>query len=129
MNKIYHVKVAWNHYLFLLLLSIPTIYCVWQKHILLSVCCTILLIAAIEKIIHMAYILTPQGELHIYSGHFIKTKIIDLKRISEYNPHFRVRAFIFPVRFILLKFEDKYYYLKAEKMDDLAREIEKEMNE
>lgn len=82
MNRIFHARIAWYQYFLLIMLAINAFATLWGKHIILAVLIMFLLIVVIEQVIHTTYTITPEGELIIYSGRFIRKKTIPLKEIT-----------------------------------------------
>lgn len=82
MNRIFHARIAWYQYFLLIMLAINAFAALWGKHIILAVLMMFLLIVVIEQVIHTTYTITPEGELIIYSGRFIRKKTIPLKEIT-----------------------------------------------
>lgn len=82
MNRIFHARIAWYQYFLLIMLAINAFATLWGKHIILAVLIMFLLIVVIEQVIHTTYTITPEGDLIIYSGRFIRKKTIPLKEIT-----------------------------------------------
>lgn len=82
MNRIFHARIAWYQYFLLIMLAINAFAALWGKHIILAVLIMFLLIVVIEQVIHTTYTITPEGDLIIYSGRFIRKKTIPLKEIT-----------------------------------------------
>lgn len=82
MNRIFHARIAWYQYFLLIMLAINAFATLWGKHIILAVLIMFMLIVVIEQVIHTTYTITPEGDLIIYSGRFIRKKTIPLKEIT-----------------------------------------------
>lgn len=81
MNRIFHARIAAGQYLFLLIATAVTIHEMWMKHAVLTIVFMLLLIIAIERLIHTTYTLTADGRLILYFGRFTRSKEIFLKDI------------------------------------------------
>lgn len=81
MNRIFHARIAVGQYLFLVLATAIVIYSLWMKHVLVGVCFMLLLIIAIERLIHTTYTLTTDNKLLLFHGRFSRLEEIDLKDI------------------------------------------------
>ena len=74
MNRIFHARVAIGQYLFLLLATAVTLHEMWMRHAVLTVLFMLLLVVAIERLIHTTYTLTADGRLVLYFGRFCREK-------------------------------------------------------
>lgn len=83
MNRIFHARITWYQYLFLLLLGVNAFAALWCKYIILAVVVMLLLIVLIEQIIHTTYTITQDGQLILYRGRFTRQKTIDIKEITS----------------------------------------------
>lgn len=81
MNRIFHVRILWYQYVYLLLLGFLTFFLLWDKNIILAAICMVLIVVLIERFIHTTYTLTNDGKLILFTGRFSKTKTIWLKDI------------------------------------------------
>ena len=79
MNRIFHARVAIGQYLFLLLATAVTLHEMWMRHAVLTVLFMLLLVVAIERLIHTTYTLTADGRLVLYFGRFTRPKEIPLQ--------------------------------------------------
>ena len=55
MNRIFHARIAIGQYLFLVLTTIIVIYAMWMQHAVMAVLFMLLLVIAIERLIHTTY--------------------------------------------------------------------------
>ena len=53
MNRIFHARIAVGQYLFLVLATIIVIYAMWMQHAVMAILFMLLLIIAIERLIHI----------------------------------------------------------------------------
>ena len=67
----------------LLLATAVAVYGLWNKHIVLAALFMLLLIGAIERLIHTTYTLTDDGRLLISHGRFSRTKTVPLDNIAS----------------------------------------------
>lgn len=81
MNRIFHVRILWYQYVYLILLGLLAFFLLWDKNIILAAICMVLLVVLIERFIHTTYTLTNDGKLILYTGRFSKAKTIWLKDI------------------------------------------------
>ena len=63
MNRIFHARIAIGQYLFLVLTTIIVIYAMWMQHAVMAVLFMLLLVIAIERLIHTTYTLTTDDRL------------------------------------------------------------------
>lgn len=105
MNRVFHARIAAGQYLFLLLVTFITVYCMWQKQAVVGVFAMLLLVFTIEKLIHTTYTITPEGTLELYYGRFARRKTLLLKDITsvEYSSSMRVGRFAV-MRYVLVHY-------------------------
>lgn len=88
MNRVFHARIVWYQYVYLVLLAGIAFYSLWTKHILVAAAMMVFLIVLIEKIIHTTYTVTNDGLLLIYNGRFTRSvtiKITDINDIEKRN--------------------------------------------
>ena len=83
MNRVFHSKITWYNYFYLLVLSGTTIALLWEKQIIIGVILMLLLIVLIERIIHTTYTVTANGELILSYGRFTKQKTVLVSKITQ----------------------------------------------
>lgn len=66
MNRIFHARIAIGQYLFLVLTTIIVIYAMWMQHAVMAVLFMLLLVIAIERLIHTTYTLTTDDRLLLF---------------------------------------------------------------
>ena len=66
MNRIFHARIAAGQYLFLLITTAITIHEMWMKHAIMTILFMLLLIIAIERLIHTTYTLTTDDKLILF---------------------------------------------------------------
>lgn len=100
MDRIFHARITAAHYAFLLLATAVAVYGLWNKHIVLAALFMLLLIGAIERLIHTTYTLTADNCLAVCYGRFARRKVIPLVAVTSVE-----RASSMPVgRFALMRY-------------------------
>lgn len=101
MNRVFHARIVWYQYVYLVLLAGMAFYSLWTKHILVAAAVMVLLIILIEKIIHTTYTVTADGLLLVYNGRFARSitiKITDINEIEKRNSmkfgHFNITEYL-----------------------------------
>ena len=74
MNRIFHARIAIGQYLFLVLTTIIVIYAMWMQHAVMAVLFMLLLVIAIERLIHTTYTLTTDDRLLLFYGRYVLVK-------------------------------------------------------
>lgn len=128
MNKIFHARVVWYHYLSLIVLTGGAIWGLWQKDAFLGVFGMIGLIGMIEKIIHSTYTVTTDGQLIIYEGRFYKKRKIAIKDINSIKKDHTMNFRNFHcAEFILIQYSGEKYLtlipVKEQEFIDLINNI------
>lgn len=105
MNRIFHARIAAGQYLFLLIATVITIHEMWMKHAIMTILFMLLLIIAIERLIHTTYTLTSDGKLILFYGRFSRPREILLKDITSVERTSSMRIGRFAVmRYVLVKY-------------------------
>ncbi len=108
MNRIFHARIAAGQYLFLLIATAVIIHEMWMKHAVLTIAFMLLLIIAIERLIHTTYTLTADGRLILYFGRFTRSKEILLKDITSVERASSMKIGRFAVmRYVLVRYGTK----------------------
>ena len=108
MNRIFHARIAAGQYLFLLIATAVTIHEMWMKHAVMAIIFMLLLIIAIERLIHTTYTLTADGRLILYFGRFTRSKEIFLKDIISVERSSSMKIGRFAVmRYVLVRYGTK----------------------
>lgn len=81
MNRIFHARIAIGQYLFLVLTTIIVVYAMWMQHAVMAILFMLLLVIAIERLIHTTYTLTTDDKLLLFYGRFSRSEEISLKDI------------------------------------------------
>ena len=68
MNRIFHARIAIGQYLFLVLTTIIVIYAMWMQHAVMAVLFMLLLVIAIERLIHTTYTVTTDDRLLVHEN-------------------------------------------------------------
>lgn len=126
MNRIFHVRIAWGQYLFLVLAAAITFYNLWEKNIILAVIFMLLLVVNIERLIHSTYTVTSDGKLVLSFGRFSRNREILLKDITLVEPACSMRVGKFAVmRYVLVRYgKDKCEGLLPVKEEEFIRLLE-----
>ncbi|NDV80591.1 PH domain-containing protein [Bacteroides sp. 51] len=134
MNRIFHVRIAWYQYLYLILLGGLSFFLLWDKSIILAAICMIMLVLLIERFIHTTYTITTDGRLILSSGRFSKPKTIWLKDIISVERRTSVRIGNFSVlQYVMIGYGAGRYLsvlpLKEQEFIDLLETKRKELIE
>ncbi len=126
MNRIFHARIAAGQYLSLAMVGVLTVFMLWYKHPLLAAVCMLWLVVIIERLIHTAYTVTPDGKLVLSFGRFSRSKEILLKDITSVERSSSMRIGKFAVmRYVLIKYgEGKCVALLPVKEDEFVRLME-----
>lgn len=105
MNRIFHARIAAGQYLFLLIGTVAVIHEMWVKHAVMTILFMLLLIIAIERLIHTTYTLTTDDKLILFFGRFSRSKEILLKDITSVERASSMKIGRFAVmRYVLVKY-------------------------
>ena len=105
MNRIFHARIAIGQYLFLVLTTIIVIYAMWMQHAVMAVLFMLLLVIAIERLIHTTYTLTTDDRLLLFYGRFSRSEEISLKDIISVERASSMKIGRFAVmRYVLVKY-------------------------
>ena len=96
MNRIFHARIAIGQYLFLVLTTIIVIYAMWMQHAVMAVLFMLLLVIAIERLIHTTYTLTTDDRLLLFYGRFSRSEEISLKDIISVERASSMKIAAFP---------------------------------
>lgn len=134
MNRIFHIRITWYQYLYLILLGGLSFFLLWDKSIILAAICMLMLVFLIERFIHTTYTITTDGKLILSIGRFSKAKIIWLKDIISVERRNSVKIMGFSVlRYVMIKYgADRYVSvlpLKEQEFIDLLKVRIKEYSE
>lgn len=127
MNRVFHARITWYHLLFLVLVSVCTVYLVWHKQALGSLLFSLVLLVLIECVIHTTYTVTAEGLLVIAKGRFYKKRTIPIGEILSIERKRSMTVFNCSVtHFVLIRWGyDKYVALipvKEKEFIQLIRE-------
>lgn len=108
MNRIFHARIAAGQYLFLLTATAITIHEMWMKHAIVTVMLMLLLIIAIERLIHTTYTLTTDDKLILNYGRFSRSREILLREVTSVERATTMKIGRFAVmRFVVVKYGTK----------------------
>lgn len=127
MNRVFHARITWYHLLFLVLVSVCTVYLVWHKQALGALLFSLVLLVLIECVIHTTYTVTAEGLLMIAKGRFYKKRTIPIGEILSIERKRSMTVFNCSVtHFVLIRWGyDKYVALipvKEKEFIQLIRE-------
>ncbi|MCD8555411.1 MAG: PH domain-containing protein [Bacteroides graminisolvens] len=127
MNRVFHARITWYHLLFLVLVSVCTVYLVWHKQALGALLFSLVLLVLIECVIHTTYTVTAEGLLVIAKGRFYKKRTIPIGEILSIERKRSMTVFNCSVtHFVLIRWGyDKYVALipvKEKEFIQLIRE-------
>lgn len=127
MNHVFHARITWYHLLFLVLVSVCTVYLVWHKQALGALLFSLVLLVLIECVIHTTYTVTAEGLLVIAKGRFYKKRTIPIGEILSIERKRSMTVFNCSVtHFVLIRWGyDKYVALipvKEKEFIQLIRE-------
>ena len=127
MNRVFHARITWYHLLFLVLVSVCTVYLVWHKQALGALLFSLVLLVLIESVIHTTYTVTAEGLLVIAKGRFYKKRTIPIEEILSIERKRSMTVFNCSVtHFVLIRWGyDKYVALipvKEKEFIQLIRE-------
>ncbi|OKZ06581.1 PH domain-containing protein [Bacteroides stercorirosoris] len=132
MNRIFHARIAAGQYLFLLIATAATIHEMWMKHAVMAIIFMLLLIIAIERLIHTTYTLTADGRLILYFGRFTRSKEVLLKDIISVERTSSMKIGCFAVmRYVLVRYgtEGKCAVLLPVKEDMFIKMLRERLRE
>ena len=127
MNRVFHARITCYHLLFLVLVSVCTVYLVWHKQALGALLFSLVLLVLIECVIHTTYTVTAEGLLVIAKGRFYKKRTIPIEEILSIERKRSMTVFNCSVtHFVLIRWGyDKYVALipvKEKEFIQLIRE-------
>lgn len=127
MNRVFHARITWYHLLFLVSVSVCTVYLVWHKQALGALLFSLVLLVLIECVIHTTYTVTAEGLLVIAKGRFYKKRTIPIGEILSIERKRSMTVFNCSVtHFVLIRWGyDKYVALipvKEKEFIQLIRE-------
>lgn len=134
MNRIFHVRITWYQYLYLILLGGLSFFLLWDKNIILAAICMVLLVLLIERFINTTYTITADGKLILAMGRFSKPKTVWLKDITSVERRNSVKFGNFSVlQYIMIGYGAGRYLsvlpLKEQEFIDLLEKKRKELNQ
>lgn len=127
MNRIFHARIAWYQYFILVILGINAFEFLWYKYILLALVTSLMLIVVIEMVIHTTYTVTPENELILYYGRFIRKKVIPIGEITSIRKHHSMKFGRFSVtEYVLIEYgHGKYVSVMPVKEQEFVQLIHK----
>lgn len=105
MNRLFHARITWYQYLFLILLASQAFIAFWCKLALLGAVVILFLVVVIERIIHTIYTVTSDNQLIIDNGRFTKKKQIPIAEITSISRQHTMKIGRFCVsRYVLIEY-------------------------
>ena len=105
MNRIFHARIASYQYFLLVVLGGNAALALWGKHGILTMIWMLLLVVVIERIIHTTYTITADDQLVLFSGRFIRKRIIPIQEIRTVAVHRSMKVGRFSVlRYVLIEY-------------------------
>lgn len=92
MDRIFHARIHWLMYLFLLVLTGGVFLSFFYRLGLCAGLTLLLLVVVVERIVHTAYTLTADGRLVVSHGRFSRPKVVDLRRVRRVERCRRLRV-------------------------------------
>ena len=127
MNRIYHARIVWYHYLYIILLLAMLVAIIMDRDFIFGGLYILFLVYVIDKILHSVYTITPDHFLIISKGKFSKKKVIPINEINLIDEIFSLKiAGIAVTKFILIKHNNKYYSLLPDKQTELLKLLTEE---
>ena len=83
MDRIFHARVPFYMFIFIALVGAMALLFLWKMMPLCGLAMLLLLIVAIERVIHTTYTITTKGLLIVSYGRFQRKKEISLHEISR----------------------------------------------
>lgn len=125
MNRIFHARITWYQYLFLIILGVNAFVGLWCKYIILAVIVMLLLIVLIEQIIHTTYTITTDGKLIIDRGRFTRQRVIPINEIVSVRKVHSMKFGSFSVtEYVLIEYgTEKYASVLPVKEDEFLRSL------
>lgn len=127
MDRIFHARIPFYMYLFIALVGGMALLFLWNMMPLCGVAMLLLLIVAIERVIHTTYTLTTDGFLIVSYGRFQHKKELPLQDIKRVE---KLRSFCIG-RFCLVEYllvfygEEKHVTVMPVKEDEFLETLQK----
>lgn len=83
MKRIFHARITWYQYLYLVILGLLAFWLLWQRNIIPAALCMLLIVFLVERLIHTTYTITADDKLEINHGRFSRTRVIQLSDITS----------------------------------------------
>ncbi|WP_321519606.1 PH domain-containing protein [uncultured Bacteroides sp.] len=120
MNRIYHARIVWYHYLYIILLLAMLVVIFMGRNFIFGGLYILFLVYMIDKIIYTVYTVTPDHTLIISKGRFSRKKVIPIDEIALIDEMFMLKiAGIAVTKFILIKHDNRYYSLLPDRQTEL----------
>lgn len=82
MNRTFRARVTSGQYIFIGLTAGLLVYGLWTRQIWIALAMVVLVLPAIERLIHTAYTLTDDGKLVLTFGRLARTRVIPLTEVT-----------------------------------------------
>lgn len=126
MNRIFHSKITWYNYLYLIILATTTIALLWEKRIVAAAILMIVLIILIERIIHTTYTVTTNGLLVLSHGRFSKERTVPVSKITRIDRIKTLQIGKFCLtKYLFIKYEGGFVAITPVKEDEIIELLSK----
>lgn len=128
MNKIFHSRITWYNYFYLVVLTGTALALLWEKHIIGATILLLLLVLLIERIIHTTYTITTNGQLILYHGRFSKEKKILISKIVQIE---RIKTLqigkFYLTKYLFIVYDGGFVAITPVKEDEMIKYLEDRM--
>ncbi|WP_321481103.1 PH domain-containing protein [uncultured Bacteroides sp.] len=127
MDRVFHARITWYQYLYVLFLSLAIVFFIWEKIALPALLLAVLLVVLIEKLIHTTYTITTDGTLLISLGRFVKKRRISFTDILSVEKKHSMKIGGFSItHFLLIRYSySKYVAVLPVKEDEFIELLNK----
>ncbi len=127
MDRIFHARVPFYMFIFIALVGAMALLFLWKMMPLCGLAMLLLLIVAIERVIHTTYTITTKGLFIVSYGRFQRKKEISLQEISRVEKlrSFRIGRMCL-VEYLLVFYDnEKYVTVMPVKEDEFLETLQK----
>ncbi|MCD8167269.1 MAG: PH domain-containing protein [Bacteroides sp.] len=119
MDRIFHARIAWYNYMYLIILGGTLFFLLWEKHSIPAVLLSIPLIILIERIIHTTYTVTADNRLVTFYGRFSRKRTIPIELVRSIHTTrtFTIGNFSM-ARYLLIKYQGGFISLVPVKEEE-----------
>ncbi|MCD8260122.1 MAG: PH domain-containing protein [Bacteroides sp.] len=121
MDRIFHARIAWYNYMYLLILGGTLVFLLWEKHGIPAALLSILLIILIERIIHTTYTVTADNRVVTFYGRFSRKRTVPIELIRSVHT---IRTFTIGnfsmAHYLLVKYQGGFISLLPVKEEEFV---------